>query len=343
MKRYAAISKQIKTMKYRGLAISDKPFTRKLLQSYGYHEVVNGYQYLFKNKQNLTENFDDGIDFIDIANAFYLDAQLRMIIRKSIEQFEMTFKEAVAEYFSKEIGEEQANHLNRDYFVTGKMHTPRKGSPYSDLDFLQRKVKHALNSKDKLIIHHKKKGNIPPWILYKNLTLGEMKTYFTLLKSGEIKDHITRRMMQSEFIEFAGMELAKSYLIELLNFVHEYRNLASHANRIFDYAPNEPNDGLKTVYKLFPDSFTKFDRKEGYGKTGIFAMMLGFSTLSNSDPFITLNNFLQEDIFPALFSDIEGSFFGNEVAYAMRFPLSSIRVLTQTTKFTPPKHAKKHY
>ncbi|MDR3241762.1 MAG: Abi family protein [Lactobacillaceae bacterium] len=344
MKTYKTPEQQLNILSnnHKLLTNGQEKIAISMLKNYGYHEIVNGYQDVFKQDHNLSENFDKNTTFVDLANMFYLDMQLRAVLRTAIEQFEMTFKETVSECIAQKYGENDTVHLNRKIFRSGKFHKSKQGKPYSDLDWLQGRIRHALKSQDGLIEHHRLKGNIPPWILFKQLSFGEIKTYFALLNDSHLKDSIIRRMLQPEFIKSSNMGNSKTFLIELINLVHLFRNRALHANRIFNYAPMDKygNSSINVVKQIFPDVFDSVDYSDGIGRTGIYALILGFSTLNNSDPFTTLEDYI-DNSFLAKFNEPKYLIF---ISMSLKYPLNFLdfdKYLVQDVK--PPIQAKKHY
>lgn len=275
MKKYRSIKIQLFILKNRGLFIDDDESAKKLLQTYGYHEVINGYQDVFRYKNNFNEHFVHGASFKDLAALYSADKKLRANLRNSLEEIELSFKSILIESISHAFGVEEDKYLNKLNFKKADRFSHKLNKVVSDRDWLFKQLNKKLKSRDEIIAHHRMKGNVPPWALIKELDFGTLKTFYTLLDDADLKTEIVSKFLEhkNEFVSNIDIPTQKKFVVDLLNLSAKYRNRASHGMRIYDFEPQERGVG----FKIFKDSNMK--------DSGVYGLAMAFSLLANQKSF----------------------------------------------------------
>ncbi|MCT0948605.1 Abi family protein [Weissella confusa] len=284
MKRYRTIPQQLHILtNNHGLIIDDanEKAAKFDLMSYGYHEIINGYQDAFMQLNREHQLFDEGTRFEFLSGLFRFDVRLRLAIRLSTELFELTFKEALSDAIASSYGTQQKEYLNLRNYRQGN--TNQYGE--TDRDWVMKQVKKILKrDKYKLVKHHKEAGNVPPWILIKRLTFGEAKQLFVLIADPKVKNKVVKTLLPDTFVEKYGMTAAKQFINDLVSLSHKYRNEASHANRMYDYYPAERNIGIKNFNIFDPTLYSEEYLDKGNYTRGIHALMTGLRYMRNPEP-----------------------------------------------------------
>lgn len=271
MKKYRPIKIQLQILNRRGLFIEDIEYAKRSLQLYGYHEIINGYQDIFRHKNQYIEKFADGATFNDIMLLFKADKHLRSNLRTSLEEIELTFKAILIDTISLEFGVKEENYLNKLNFKAANRFNKKLNKVISDRDWLFKRINIIMHSNDEMIIHYRRKGNIPPWILIKKFDFGTLKTFYTLLDNPSLKNDIISRFldMNNQAIKKLNLETKKQFVADLLNLTALFRNRASHGMRIYDFEPSGRNTG-----------FTMF-KEDNVKDSGTYALAMAFSLLAN--------------------------------------------------------------
>lgn len=290
MKKYRPIDKQIEILQYNhNLTINqaNKQLSHDELFYYGYHEIINGYQNAFMMNDAGQQIFDKDTRFEQLSELFRFDANIRAAIRASADFFELTFKAALSRNIAREYGTKESSYLEKTNFNPGKKNNKGRNSR----DWLFEQINRLKKNKDDLLVHHKEKGEIPPWILVKFLSLGASKEMFVLLSNSSLKNAITKDIISAEFIDSYGLERAKNFLTDLINLIQTFRNRSSHSNRTYDFYQTGRNVGIKNFTDLLKSkAFTNDELENVNFNKGIGAIMIGLQYINNPEPFNVLSN-----------------------------------------------------
>lgn len=119
-------------------------------------------------------------------------------------------------------------------------------------------------------------GNIPPWILLKGTTFGNLVNFYKLLKSTEkVKVISICYGLEERFIT----DSVKNMFSQSLNLIHSYRNRAAHSGRIFSYKSNKRIEYNEIFHSQM--EVTKQDYKVGRGQTGLHTLLTALSIFEN--------------------------------------------------------------
>lgn len=228
---FTTISEQIDILKQRGLQFDNESFSGKLLECYGYYNIINGYKdpYIIKSEDG-EEKYIDGVTFERIFSLFQLDHAIRnnlMIVMLDLE-------EQLRSVTSYVIGESFGSNIN-DYLkfsnYQNRSKTPERFSLPSILDSLKNTSR---SNKNPIKYHRDTYGNVPPWVLFKGVYLSTLVNFIKLQKPAQ-KISIVSFMYPYE--KDLVNEHLTNIFIDTLFLCLEYRNLAAHGGRVYNYNP----------------------------------------------------------------------------------------------------------
>lgn len=151
----------------------------------GYFPLINGYKEPFKNPT--TNRFEDGTRLEDIYELYEFDMELRSIYIKYILIVERNIKSALSYYFCDVFGDGQ-----RDYLIAANYDFVGKKIPV--IQTMLRIISGQLRKdSDYAYIRHymTKYGDVPLWVLFNVLTLGQMSKIYSCQK-GQVKIRVCR-------------------------------------------------------------------------------------------------------------------------------------------------------
>ena len=255
--KYTTTEEQIKKLTKQGLIINDYDYATNTLDFHGYYNVINGYREPFICKTNSTKNYVDNTYFEDIVELFKFDNTLRSIISSSMQCFEGHFKTVLANLIAKHYGVDHNKYLDK------KNYKDRRSSEHYSLTKTLNKLKNLLNSDSCLPVKYYKKHLtcVPPWVLFKAATFGQVVNLTRYLKSN-VKTELISQLFDSDFINNSCSN-PKEYLSDSLKLCLKYRNLSAHGSRIYNYNFNTDNPtpmheagfkssgGLSLLFKVF--------------------------------------------------------------------------------------------
>lgn len=179
----------------RNLTILNMEAAGRALRRYGYYEIINGYKTPFLVKPENDElGYKSDATFEHIYALYSLDREIRETLLQGLEQFEQTFKQALAYSIAQNISDLQSRYTAKSHYNKGESHTNRHGKFMgTDRDRLLRKFDKLLKS-NKEPLHHYSVAhhNIPPWILIKGLTFGETIYWYKLSQKAIREDVISK-------------------------------------------------------------------------------------------------------------------------------------------------------
>lgn len=250
--------------------------------NYGYYDIVNGYKVFLLDTDSKQEIFKTGETFEHLAALYNLDKDLRNYVLQATLEIESSLKTALAYTIAEDFGVYETDYLNRTNYVKGKWQKPHQNYQRDHLLDMLKDI--ASNHKvEPLISYRKKHGHIPPWILFKEATLGNFVNLFKVLK-GPQKNKVIAHCTGLDISILT--EADKRLFAEMLDLVLAFRNRAAHGGRIFNYRPKRSttlsyhqkfhhqieispadyrhNKGRNDLYTFFY-SMVIFDNKNGHG------------------------------------------------------------------------------
>lgn len=164
-------------LKNRNLIISDDNFAKHALSTFSYYDLINGYKdYLMPN-----DVFIPGVTIEYLYYLFLLDKSIQSVIVKYSLIIENYFKNQFAYQISFKYGVQHHDYLNHIHYNENASGITFQQHIIGELAFLFNTSSSRNPTKHYLINHN----HIPPWILFKNISLGTSINFFKLLKTND--------------------------------------------------------------------------------------------------------------------------------------------------------------
>lgn len=271
-KVFKTYDEQIALLVSRGVEINtsaERSEAKKVLQHYGYYNLVNGYKmpFLEINNELSDDKYKDGTKIKEIVALYDFDTCIRRSFFKYILLIETNIKNLIAYSFSQ--AHPQENYLvytnfNRNLRDSNKLIT----NLISDI---QRQISGRVS--DPCIAHYlKQHGYIPLWVLNNILTLGTISNFYKVMNQKE-------RQEVSKIFKIQDNELEN-----ILMYITPVRNFCAHNNRLYCYRTKRPLTDMPIHDKLgIPKNAA--NGEYSYGKRDLFAAVLGMKILLSDTNF----------------------------------------------------------
>lgn len=291
MKPFKSIEEQIDILKSRGLLFEDENASKVVLMYYGYYEIVNGYQQFLCQTKNV---FNENETFEHLYAIYRLDHDLQNVILQSTLEVETLLKTALSYCIAKTYGHDQKYYLARDNYKSGKRIFNSQGDPIKkdgrdlyEIDTALRKFEKIIEDNIQPFKHYREDhGHIPPWILFKGCSFGNIRHFYKLQRP-PIKDEVISIMMSRPKEIPLTNEEAKTIFADIIFVAQKFRNRAAHSGRIIDFKA----DGQNIRYgmdlgKILNTSKEEFER--GYGKGDFYSLFGYLRLLKDTRPVLLL-------------------------------------------------------
>lgn len=237
-KQFLSISQQIELLKTKNLKFIDEVIAAQNLSSFGYYEIINGYRTTFLDKNKV---FKDSTTFEDIFALYYFDFKLRAVVLETLGYAESYLKQKLAYTLAEKYGTNFHDYMSAEVFNAGaslKRQNPRLGL-YSSRDLFFHEMKNICNDNRQPFKHYREEhGVVPPWILVKGMTFGNLRAAITLLNS-EDKALLIQRLYSQDILTNANSSDLKRIFHETIKIINSYRNQAAHGGRMYNYFPDD--------------------------------------------------------------------------------------------------------
>ncbi|WP_051221133.1 Abi family protein [Eremococcus coleocola] len=286
MKPFRTIDEQIALLKSRHLTFLSEEQARNNLSRYGYYEIVNGYKDLFikdKSFPDEEESYVPGATFENIFDLFLFDTRLRRAVFTSMLEVELNLRTAVSYVIGKHYGSNESDYLIRENFKSGKR-TFYNGKAEYQIDQLLRKLRKIRNDDVQPMKHYREcHSNVPPWIIIKGTSFGNLLMLYKLLKA-PLKNEVISILYGIPVQLVNNDPSIKQLFSDSLKLFHKYRNRSAHGGRIYNYIPED------TSIRYSPLLHSKINVDEaayrkGHGHHGIRVLLATLSMFDNTDAF----------------------------------------------------------
>lgn len=214
MKQYKSPTELLDYIISKGVSVFNKEETLEKLKKYSYYSIINSYKDIFKTPLN---DYKKNVSFDEIYALYEFDKNLRLIFLKYILEIESIIKSLLAEVISSKYGIE--NYLVVDNFDD----TVDQRIVQKSIDKIREEISKQ-NGKHEAITHYfNEYGFIPPFVLVKILTLGELSRLYTMLKQGD------RQSISKEF------RISDKILKQIMKNITMIRNIYAHNDRLFSF------------------------------------------------------------------------------------------------------------
>lgn len=284
-KPFKTIDEQIALLESRNLLFQNKEHSKKLLLRYGYYEIINGYKsFLLDNNDFEEDHYKDGATFEHIYALFELDRNLRSAVLESTLMIESSLCTGLAYVLAEEFGHEQTDYLKRKNFKYGP---PSGKFPYK-IDQLLNKFNNVVNDDVQPMKHYREKhGNVPPWIMVKGISFGNLLHFIKLLKSS-CKNNLLSIVSGLPKTIFENDQVYKKMIIEIITLCHSYRNRAAHTGRIYNYLPKDKHNSYIINFSPLFHSAININNagyyRKGKGRGDLFTLLGALHWFENKTP-----------------------------------------------------------
>lgn len=132
-------------------------------------------------------------------------------------------------------------------------------------------------------------GNVPPWIVVKRLSLGNLIWWARLLK-GPQKAQVISRMIGLPIEIVQGNTELSEVVGDYLSLVLDYRNIAAHGGRIYNHYSSKHR--LSYRGDLYSRYFkvTREEYNHGKGQSRLGVLLNGLNIFENKKPYLILRD-----------------------------------------------------
>ena len=264
MKEYKTALDLIKHLTSKGIIIENEDYALDKLKKYSYYSIINSYKDVFKDSEN---NYYQNVSFEEIYTLYEFDKNLRIIFLKYILEIELIIKSLIAELLSSKYG--ITDYLVEDTFdnlVDRTIITENLNKINEEID--KQKEKHEA------IAHYiNTYGFIPPFVLVKILTLGEISRLYVMLKQED------RQKISKEF------KISDKVLKQILKNLTLVRNNSAHLERLFSF-----HSKFKISFQYIDDSYPKTT------STNIYMIITAMKKILDIDKGKELDNLINLEI-----------------------------------------------
>ena len=226
MKEYKSNEELLNHLLSKGVKVKYKKKALEQFEKYTYYSIVNTYKEVFKEN----DRYIDGVTFEEIFALYEFDKNLKIIFLEYSLEIEIVIKSLIANTISEKYGVK--DYLKEQNFDESTDINSIKKFLYNIDEEIQKNYE-----KHSAITHYQKQyGFIPPFVLTKILTLGQISRYYGLLKQED------RQKISKYF------KISDKILKQILVNVTLVRNFSAHNNRLY------------TMHSKFYISFNKIDK-----------------------------------------------------------------------------------
>lgn len=265
MKEYKNNEELIDYLISKNVIINNREMALKNIEKYSYYSIINGYKAVFKDENN---NYKENTSFEEIFALYEFDKNIKAIFLKFTLEIEVIIKSLMANTLAEEYGVKDYLKLdNLDENVNEEMIN----------DFIK-KIEKEINDnyiKHPVIKHYKDTYDfVPPFVLTKILTFGDISRYYSLLKQND-------RQRISKYFKLSD-KLLRQILINLTIV----RNISAHSDRLFNYR-NKYDISFKNIER-------GYNRKEYL--CNLYMIIKSMKVLLDEEKYKEFENLLNKEI-----------------------------------------------
>ena len=226
---YTTPIEQIEKLKSQNMIVIDEDYAKEQLHQCGYSNLIKSYRDPYTLVSNGKKIYRSGITFEQLQSLYTLDKNLRNAVMGAMLDLEEHIKEAAADVIASSFGVHQNEYLQ---FKNYRDKSKRKYR-FSLAGILETMNKTLKTDKNPIAHYSSVHGIVPPWILFKSISFSTIVNFIHQFKPAE------QKKMVDHLYDINSSEIPKTVLPELmvdtLFICLEYRNLAAHGGRIYNY------------------------------------------------------------------------------------------------------------
>lgn len=240
MKEYKNSDELLKYIISKGISVNNEEDALNKIKTYSYYSIINTYNDVFKNTNN---EYEKNVSFDEVYALFEFDKNLRSIFLKYSLEIEIILKSLLAETISSRYGIKE--YLIKENFDD----TINEIIVTESINVINEEI-NKQNGKHEAITHYiDKYGFVPPFVLIKILTLGELSKLYAMLKQSD------RQSISKNF------KLLDKVLRQIIINMTMIRNICAHNDRLFSF------------HSKFRISFKYIEKDYNENSVNIYMMM----------------------------------------------------------------------
>ena len=214
MKEYKNSNELLDYIISKGVSVNNKEDALYKIKTYSYYSIINTYKDVFKNNNN---EYKKNVSFDEIYALFEFDKNLRSIFLKYSLEIEIILKSLLAETISSRYG-------IKDYLIKENFdNTVNETIITESINVIEEEI-NKQNGKHEAVTHYiDEYGFVPPFVLTKILTLGELSRLYAMLKQSD------RQSISKNF------KLSDKVLKQIIVNMTMIRNICAHNDRLFSF------------------------------------------------------------------------------------------------------------
>ena len=230
---YTTTEQQIQKLKSQLLSFENEKSAIQILQTYGYYNIINGYRDPYIIREYGTKKYSPDVTFEQIFALFMLDHEIRDAVLLSMIDLEEHLRAVVADIIAEDFGSDYTVYLEKNNYRDRPVTNPR----FRRNKILDGMRKTAESSTTQPIKYYREQhGIIPPWILLKGTNFGTLVNFIRFFKAKQRNKLIKK--IYSDAVNDQNIDTYKDLLSDTLFTCLEYRNLAAHGGRTYNYIPS---------------------------------------------------------------------------------------------------------
>ena len=245
-KTFKSIEEQVALLQARGVATDAE--TPSVLLREGYYAVVNGYGKAFLDPAATAAASDDryleGTTFDQIYQLFLFDRELRALTFRAGMSVECTLRSILSHTFCEHHPKTEA-YLRRGCYAQQSEYLRGSDGYDGDLTWMINTLEHharghTSDERDdephdgqQVAWYREHYHEVPLWVLFSDLTFGNLRYFFALMKRNEQRI-VCQRMRETCGTTSAGKTLSPAGMLHDLETLGQLRNDCAHEERIYD-------------------------------------------------------------------------------------------------------------
>lgn len=258
---YTTPEQQVAILKNKGLTFNNEEYAIQALNEYGYYNIINSYKSPYIEIVNEQKNYISGTTFEQIFSLFILDYTLRNSIMAAMLDLEEHLRAAVADVLAEAFGTDHNKYLKWDNYRDRHVSKHR----FSLDGILKTLQTNIASEKDPIKYYRENYGIIPPWILLKGTYFSTLINFIRLFKGAQKQAVIQKLYPITQ--QNSSLPYMKKFFSDTLSMCLEYRNLAAHGGRIYNYIPNHTIQLPQEIFEIIPkaqNQYTSSDLTRGF-------------------------------------------------------------------------------
>ena len=272
-KAFKTIQQQIELLEKRGVTTNEQ--TAEILMREGYYAVVNGYGKAFLDAAATAkakyDRYRAGTTFDQIYQLFLFDRDLRTITFNALMCVECTLRSVLSYTFCEHHGWDGA-YLERKCYTKQGEYLRGEDAYGGDINYLldmleshARRHSSGRRGEDgydnsRVAWYREHYDSIPLWVLFSDLTFGNLRYFYALMKGTEQRA-VCNRLRKVCGTTHEGRTLTPQGMLLDLDVLGDLRNSCAHEERIYNAKFGETSYTYPQIAKTLAAYLAEDDEK----------------------------------------------------------------------------------